>query len=449
MLNTRMQPPPPSPGPSPAPFGRIARLSLPTITVAFAQAACQTVEVAFIGRLGTEVLAGYALVLPLLLLMQMMSTGAMGGGVSSAIARALGAGRRDEASALVLHAGLIGLCMGLLFTAVIEGFGPSLFVAMGGSDEAVRHATAYARVLFAGSVLVWLANTLGAVLRGAGNMRLPATVMLWAWAFDAVLSIVLLTQTDLGIAGAAIAYVATFLVACVAMVAVILRGAAGFVPSLRARLDPSLFGRILSVGLVASAMATIANLTTVLVTALVSRHGSAAIAAYGVGVRLEFLMIPLAYGIGAALTALVGMRVGAGDWAGARITAWRGAALAGAISGLIGAMVTLAPGPFARAFAEDEAVRAAIRLYLVIVGPAFAALGVGMALYFASQGAGRMRVPFLASLARITVAVAGGAWAGDRFGLAGLFVAVAAALATYGVIVASSVRPGVWSAKGR
>ena len=434
--------------PSPASHGRILRLSLPTMTVAFAQAACQTVEVAFIGRLGTEVLAGYALVLPLLLLMQMMSTGAMGGGVSSAIARALGAGRRDEASALVLHAALIGIVMGLLFTLVIEGFGPALFRAIGGSEEAVRHATLFARILFAGSVLVWLANTLAAVLRGAGRMRLPANIMLVAWGVDAALSITLLTETSLGIAGAAIAYVATFLLASAAMIAAILKGGAGFVPSLRVRLDPDLFRRILSVGLVASAMAAIANLTTVLVTALVSRHGSAAIAAYGVGVRLEFLMIPLAYGIGAALTALVGMRVGAGDWAGARITAWRGGALAGAIAGVIGAGVALAPHPFARAFATDPAVRRAITLYLVVVGPAFPALGLGMALYFASQGAGRMRIPFLASLARISIAVAGGAWAGDRFGLAGLFGAVSAALAGYGAIVALSVRPRIWSARG-
>lgn len=440
-----MHAPPP---PAPAPYGRIARMSLPTIGVAFAQAACQTVEVAFIGRLGTEVLAGYALVLPLLLLMQMMSTGAMGGGVSSAIARALGAGRREEASDLVLHAGLIGLVMGLLFTLLIETFGPAIFRAMGGSEAAVMHATTYARILFGGSVLVWLANTLGAVLRGAGNMRLPALIMVVGWAFDAALSIFLLTQTRLGIAGAAIAYVLTFLASCAAMVIAILRGGAGFVPSLRARLDGALFKRILSVGLIASMMAAIANLTTIFVTALVSRHGSAAIAAYGVGVRLEFLMIPLAYGIGAALTALVGMRVGAGDWAGARITAWRGAALAGVISGMIGAMVTAFPTPFARAFAADPAVQEAIRLYLVIVGPAFAALGVGMALYFASQGAGRMRLPFVASLARITVAVAGGSWAGDRYGLPGLFAAVAAALASYGLIVAASVRPRIWSGRG-
>ncbi|WP_439578069.1 MATE family efflux transporter [Elioraea sp.] len=432
------------PAPHPAPLGTILRLSLPTIGVAFAQAACQTAEVWFIGRLGTAPLAGYALVLPLLLLMQMMSTGAMGGGVSSAIARALGAGRRDEASALVLHAAIIGIGFGLAFTVLIGLWGPALFRLMGGTGEALANATLYARVLFAGSVLVWLANTLAAALRGAGNMRLPALIMLGVWAVDAPLSAALILGTDLGIAGAGIAYVVSFALATAAMGAAILRGGAGFRPSLRAPLAARLFGRILSVGLVASVMATIANLTTVLVTALVGRHGTAAIAAFGVGVRFEFLMIPLAYGIGAALTALVGMRVGAGDWEGARVTAWRGGLMAGAIAGAIGLTVAVFPGVFAGLFATEPAVREAIRLYLVIVGPSFAALGLGMALYFASQGAGRMRVPFVAALVRIGVAAGGGALGGDRFGLPGLFACVALGLSGYGAIVASSVRPGVW-----
>jgi putative MATE family efflux protein len=444
-----MRPPAGPPAPQPASLGTILRLSLPTIAVAFAQAACQTAEVWVIGRLGTAPLAGYALVLPLLLLMQMMSTGAMGGGVSAAIARALGAGRRDEAAALVLHAAVIGIVLGLAFTVLIGLWGPVLFRLMGGRGEALAHATLYARTLFAGSVLVWLANTLAAALRGAGNMRLPARIMLGVWAVDAPLSAALVLGTGLGIAGAGIAYVVSFALATAAMGAAILRGGAGVRPSLRTRLDAGLFGRILSVGLVASAMATIANLTTVLVTALVGRHGTAAIAAYGVGVRLEFLMIPLAYGIGAALTALVGLRVGAGDWPGARLTAWRGGLLSAAISGAVGFTVALFPSDLAGLFATEPAVREAIRLYLLLVGPSFAALGLGMTLYFASQGAGRMRIPFLAALLRIALAAGGGALAGGRFGLAGLFASVSLALAGYGLVVASSVRPGIWSAGAR
>jgi Na+-driven multidrug efflux pump len=196
-------------------------------------------------------------------------------------------------------------------------------------------------------------------------------------------------------------------------------------------------------------MAFIANLNTVLVTRIIADEGIAAIAAYGIGVRLEFMMIPLAFGIGAALTTLVGMAVGRGDWKGARRVAWTGALMSGGLAGGVGLMVSLWPTFFSRIFSADPAVQAATRLYLVIVGPSFAGLGVGMALYFASQGAGRMRIPFVAALSRLTLAVGGGWALSTQFGMAGAFMGVAAALVSYGAIVASGVRPGYWGPKGR
>lgn len=430
----------------PAAVGEIARLSAPTILVTFVQAAAQTAEAAMIGRLSTEALAGYALVLPLIMVMQMTSGGAMGGGVASAVARALGAGRREEAAALVKHALLIALGMGVATTGLVLGFGPALFRAVGGAGETLGHAMAYAGILFGGAVLVWLANILGAVLRGAGMMRLPALIMTVVWVLEAPLSGLLMLGFGWGLEGAAIAYLVAFGVAAAAMVLVIARGGAGFAPAFGAPLRRELFMRILSVGVVATVMATIANITVVLMTALVARHGTAAIAAYGVGVRLEFLIIPLGFGIGVALTSLVGRRVGAGAWADARATAWRGGLMAGGAAGVIGLTAAIFPHPLARLFASDPAVQEAIVLYLRCVAPWFGPFGLGMALYFACQGAGRMRGPFAASLARLGFAVGGG-WLLAEYtttGLAGAFAAIGAGILTYGLLVAASVRPGVW-----
>lgn len=432
--------------PAPASLAEIGRLATPTVLVTFVQAIAQTVEAALIGRLGTEALAGYALVLPLIMLMQMTSGGAMGGGVTSAVARAIGAGRMEEAAGLVKHAVLIALGMGLLTSAIALGLGPVLFRAVGGTGPMLDHAIAYASILFGGAVLVWLSNILGAVLRGAGKMRLPAMVMTAAWVIEAPLSGLLMLGLGWGIAGAAVAYLVAFALATAAMGIIILRGGAGFRPRFAARLDPALFRRILAVGGVATAMATIANLTVVLMTALVARHGPAAIAAYGVGVRLEFLMIPLGFGIGVALTSLVGRRVGAGDWAGARATAWRGGLLSAGLCGAIGILAAVFPWPLARLFAADPAVQEALVVFLRWVGPSFGPFGLGMALYFACQGAGRMRWPFAASVARLAFAVGGG-WLLAGFtgaGLAGAFAAIAAGLVAYGVLVALSVRPAIW-----
>ena len=83
--------------------GTLLRLAAPNVLVMIVQASVGLIETYFIGKLGTEALAGVALVFPMVMLMQMMSAGAMGGGILSAIARALGAGRRADADALVLH----------------------------------------------------------------------------------------------------------------------------------------------------------------------------------------------------------------------------------------------------------------------------------------------------------------------------------------------------------
>ena len=114
----------------------LLRLAWPNILVMLAQASTGLIETWWVSRLGTDALAGMALVFPGFMMMQMLSAGAMGGGISSAIARALGAGRRDDADALVLHALIINWALGLRFSALVPAFGPPLYRAMGGEGAA-------------------------------------------------------------------------------------------------------------------------------------------------------------------------------------------------------------------------------------------------------------------------------------------------------------------------
>ncbi len=426
-----------------SPFRRISRLAAPLVLLSLVQAVAQTVEVYVIGILGTRALASYALVLPLLLLLQMTSVGAMGGGVVSAVARALGAGRHEEAGRLVVHALVIALGMGIVYTVGVVGFGAELFALMGGRDEVLAEAILYGRVLFAGAVPVWIANTLSAVLRGTGNTVLPAQVMVGAWIIEPALSAALMFWAGMGLAGAGLAYALVFVGASVAMAVAFLRDGRLQVPW-RAKLRRHLFGRILSVGAIATLMATIANVTGVLITAVIAPFGDAAIAAFGIGVRLEFLQIPFAFGIGAATTTLCGMEAGRRDWAMARRLAWTGAAMAAALTGSAGLLLALLPYGAAGLFTTDPAVVAALAHYLMIVAPCFGLFGGGLALYFASQGVARMRLPFVASVARLAFGAGLGALLAQAFGLSGAFAGVAMGISAYGLITASAVRPGIW-----
>mgnify|MGYP002714244618 FL=1 len=110
----------------------LLRLAVPNTIAMFGSTLVAVAETSYIGRLGTEPLAGIALVFPFAMLNQMMSAGAMGGGVSSAISRALGAGDRDRAADLALHAAIIGVGLGLFFTVMMLGFGSNFYALLGG-----------------------------------------------------------------------------------------------------------------------------------------------------------------------------------------------------------------------------------------------------------------------------------------------------------------------------
>src|SRR5262249_19537960 len=154
----------------------LVRLAAPNVLVMVAQASVGLIETYFVGRLGTDALAGVALVFPAVMLMQMMSAGAMGGGISSAVARALGAGGRADAHALGLHALALPGVFGIALTVGLLGGGRWLYGVMGGTGAALDAALTYSNVVFAGAVLVWLFNSLANVIRGTGNMAVPAIV---------------------------------------------------------------------------------------------------------------------------------------------------------------------------------------------------------------------------------------------------------------------------------
>lgn len=425
---------------------RIVALAAPTTLLAAAQVAALLIEPWLAARQGTLALAGWALVLPFALLLGQMTAGAMGGGVVSAIARALGAGKKDEAAALATHALVIACAGAALFAIPLAIFPRSVLGAIGGAETA-EAAAAYAAWLFgAGALPTWLTNTLASILRGGGRHALAARGVVGAWIAYPPLAWALMEPAGMGLAGAGLAFALVMTGAALVMAAAVMSGRAGFTPSLRTPLRRALFHRILAVGLIACVMATIANLATILVTARIAHHGAAAVAGYGISARMEFLVIPLAFGVGSALTALVGRAVGGGDWAEARRIAWTGAALAACVTSAIAIPAAIFPAATAAAFTTDPAVRAIATEALSIIAWAMPGFGIGMAFYFAAMGAGRMAFPVAAGLSRIALAVGGGWVATDLlgFGLGGQFVAVALGITAYGALCAAAVRPGVW-----
>jgi len=296
----------------------LIRLAVPNIIMTVVQASTGLIETYYIGKLGTDALAGVALVFPGVMLMQMMSSGAMGGGVSSAIARALGSGRKEDADATISHALVIAAGFAAFFSVLLLAFGRPLYTALGGHGGSLAVALTYSNIVFAGVILIWLFNTLANIIRGTGNTFVPAMVTLVGAVLLVPLSASLIFGIGpvpaMGVAGGATAILAYYGLGTLAFVYYLWSGRAVVQPKLlETRLRWPLFRDILRIGLLASLTSIMTNVTIALTTGLVGAFGPAAIAGYGVGNRLEYLLIPLAFGFGGPLVALVGTNLGAGN----------------------------------------------------------------------------------------------------------------------------------------
>src|SRR5437660_2776633 len=330
------------------------------------------------------------------------------------------------------------------------GGGRWLYSAMGGSGASLTAALTYSTVVFAGAVLIWVFNSLANVIRGTGNMAVPAAVTSAGAAALIPLSPCLIFGWGpfprLGVAGGAVAVLAYYAVGSVALAMYLWTGRSVVRLSLDGvRFRWGLFRDILRVGAVAALITVQTNLTIAVATGLVGRFGSAAIAGFGTGSRLEYLLVPLVFGLGGPLVAMVGTNVGAGQRGRALRAAGIGAAIAAGLTELIGLGAALAPHVWLSLFDTDPAMLDAGSRYLHTVGPLYGLFGLGMALYFASQGAGRLLWPLLANLTRLIIAAVGGwlalRWSGE---LSHVFIALSAALAAFGLINAGAVATGAW-----
>jgi putative MATE family efflux protein len=433
----------------------LLKLALPTVTVLAAQTAVNVAEAYYVGFLGTDALAGTALVFPIFMLMTMMSNGGLGSGVASSVARAVGAGRRNDADALLFHAVVLAIIVGALFTLGAILGGPMLYRALGGGGGALDAAVKYSNYLFAGSIPVWIVNLQAAALRGSGNVRLPALVTLVGALVTIPLSPILIFGFGpfprLGIGGAGMAFGLYYFAAMLFLLRTMAMGHTGL--TFRAvRLRGDLFADILKVGIPTSVNAVLSNLTVILVTGAVGLFGTTALAGYGISSRLDYIMIPLLFGVGTATLTMVGINIGAGQMARARKIGWTSGVVGLILTGTIGLIVAVFPTAWLHLFSHQAEVVRDGATYLRIVAPAYGALGFGFVVSFAAQGAGRAMWPLAGSAMRTLIA-AGGAWlAVGAFGagMAGLAAMVSASLVTYAAIcVIIMLSPAIWGSKPR
>jgi len=393
--------------------GALLAFAAPGLAQILVQSLVAVSEILLVSRLGTDALAGISAVFPMTTLFVGITTVGWGGGVVSAIARALGAGDRREAEALAMHAILLAVLFGLISAAILIWFAPQIFAALGAKREALDLATSYANIVFGGSISLWLLGSLTAIIRGTGDMQSPARIAIYRAALGVPLLALLIfgwgPLPALGIRGAAVAMLIYYTLGVVFMVVHLQSDASPIHLRLGGfELRRDLILRILTVALPSSAQILVANIALFALTALVARFGTEALAGYGLVARLELLVSSLVLAFGAGTTTLVATSVGAGAIARARRATFVSCALAGAVFEAVGICVALSGSWIAGLFSHAPHVVFASAGYFTAIGLVYGFLAASMMLFAAYQGWGRAVPPLLVSLFRVAVVLLGG-----------------------------------------
>jgi putative MATE family efflux protein len=423
------------------PFSTLLRLATPNVLNLLALAGMITFDGLFVGRLGVDALAGVSLAFPWVMLVMQATNGGMGAGVSSAIARALGAGRRDRAEALVAHAFVLALAIAAMFSTSMLLAAPFVFRGMGGQGEMLEAALSYANVAFSGAASLCLLNFLANAVRGTGNMVVPAAAIIGSVTAHVLISPALIfgwgPLPALGPAGAGWGLTTSFGAGSLVLIAY-LRSRRSLVRlSFRGvRLRRELFADILKVGVPGLINTAITNLSVVVLTGIAGHLGREAAIGYAMGARLEYILIPLAGGFGMAIVPLVGTNWGARQFRRAREIAWVGGATVAAGCAAVGLIVAFYPQAWMALFSQDDEIVRVGTSYLRILGPIYGFYGLGMALFFATQGLGSVAFTVAANALRLTASAAGALiaiyWL--DLGVTGFFAAVALGFCAYAML---------------
>ncbi|MBX3025884.1 MATE family efflux transporter [bacterium] len=389
------------------PLRAIVTLAAPTTAVMLIAALSNILHTYFVSRLGDEAIAAVSLVFPIVMILITVVSGGLGTGVASGIARALGAGRAGDARAIAEHAIVITTALAVGGSVASEIGARALFRLMGGTGAVLDQATLFSRVLFGGLLISFTVGTFDSILRGAGNVRVPAMCSTLSLLLQIAFTPLFMFHFNLGLVGAPLATLTGQAIGLVPRSRFIFGARSPVRPGLvPRRLQARHFREILRVGIPASLSAALNYITLMVLTGTVARFGDVYLAAYGLGSRLDFLLFSLGFGVAAAGLTLVGMAVGAGRRELVRGYVAQSALVAVAVVAIPAVIVIVRPSWWIGAFSDAPAIHGIGADYFHIVGPTYFFIVVSMVVASSFQALARAVIPLAVMVARVVLVLA-------------------------------------------
>jgi putative MATE family efflux protein len=425
----------------------ILRVALPAVASSLLMTLFSSVDAFWVGtRIGSAGLA--AVSTSLFWIWAIISLAEMiGVGLTSVAARRFGEGRADDAARLSGDGTVFAVALGVLIAVVGSLALPYLLAIMELPDDVVLLATRYLRTYLIGTPLIYGFFAVDATFRASGDTRTPFVLLLASVAITLLLDPVLMLGIGpfprLGIAGAAIATIAT-------------RGAAFVMGTTIARRRGLLyFGRmhgarvwsICRVGLPTAITGMTFSVIYVLLTRTVTRFGTPALAAIGIGHRVESWLFMIGVGFGAATAAIVGQNLGAGRADRASRAAWMATGYCTLMGGVAFVLELGIPREFASLFTQDPAVISEAVNYLRIASISQLSICAEVVLEGALGGAGETVPPMLSSTLLTALRIPLASWAANRWGSVGIWWVISLTAIGRAVAMATLWRAGRWRRK--
>jgi putative MATE family efflux protein len=422
----------------------IRRVALPAVIANLLMTIFHNVDTFWIGRyLGSDSLA--AATSSVFWIWLVISIGEMVSiGVDAIAARRHGERRPAEASRTVgegvLFALLLGASIAIISPFVLHSLFSMMDVRGAVADQGIRYLGPY----LLGMPLIFGFFAVDAAFRASGDTRTPLYILACTTALGLLLDPVLILGLGiiepLGITGAALATLVPRGIGCV--VGLMLLSRRGLVRFSRPRF--AVIARIARVGGPAAMTGVSFSAIYVVLTRITTKFGTPALAALGLGFRVESVVYVVSVGFGVAVAAIVGQSIGAGDYRRAERAGWSAVGWV-TLLGVCMAVVTLGfAEELAGLFSTDEAVIREAARYLRIAALSQVFLGAEVVLESAMGGAGYTLVPMLVSMTITSSRVPLAAWSSAVWGTTGLWWTLAGTAALRGLIMAVLWKSGRW-----
>ncbi len=384
----------------------------------------------FIGRLGTTELAAVSFALPITQIVINIALG-VGMAISVLTSRLVGEGRHFEAARLITDGKLLGLVVAVVIIAVGLATIDPLFAAMGATEAVMPFIRDYITVWYVGAPFLMLTISGSTALRAIGDIKSSALLLALLSLINVILDPLLIFGVGpfprLGVPGAAVATVIAAIISwiCLCLVLVYREKMLDFTMPRATHLVPNWWA-LLNIGIPAVAANIMTPFAAAVMTAIIARHGPAAVAGFGVGARLEALALIIVFALSSTLPMFIGQNMGAGKVHRAYHALMGSLRFSVFFQAGVYLLLLLLSSVIASAFSEDPEVLRIIRIFLLVIPLSYGAQGIVILCMVSLNVLNRPRTALLIAVIRLAVLYLPLAWLGAHIGgITGLFVGAA------------------------